>query len=107
MDFIIEEAEQAAKLVGTEITFCGTRWFIAEIEREHPKLDGDDGVCDFDTQTIYINEELHTHRKKLAVTHELLHVACESVGIEDDEELIRRIEHRIYELVQKFPSSYK
>lgn len=106
MDFIIEEADSYEKIEGYEVEFCGTTWTIVEVY-DHPKLDEDDGLCNFNSQTIYINAELHTHRKRLAVVHELLHVLCDSVGIDEDEELIRQMEHRVFELIKIFPEAYK
>lgn len=107
MDFIIEEADSGINLEGTVINFCGSQWFISEVPKEHSLLDGDDGVTDFNSETIFINEDLATHRKRLVVTHELLHVMFDSLGIEDDETLCRVLEHRVYELVRKFPEEYK
>ena len=91
---------------GYEVTFCGTQWFLVE---QQPELmdDEDDGKCDFNKQTIYINGDLHSHRKSLALVHEMLHVICDSVGLEDDEEIVRQLEHGVLELINVFPERFK
>lgn len=92
---------------GYDINLCGTEWFIQEVPKDHKELDGDDGVCNFNRQIIYINDELHSHRKSLALVHEMLHVVCDSIGLEEDEDTIRKLEHGVYELLNVYPDEYK
>jgi len=69
-----------------------------------------DGYTDFDKQRIYISKDLHPYRKGVTLTHELLHVIADSSGDYDDEaqeDYIRRIEHGVFELLDKFPDNYK
>ena len=93
------------KTEGYNVELCGTEWFISEtypVDEEKS-----DGITEFDDQTILINSELHSHRKALAVVHEMLHVVCESVGLDEDEELIRKLEHGVYNMINVFPEEYK
>lgn len=87
-----------------EIKFCNTTWTLLEIQPDD--LPDDDGVVEFDTQTIKINAALHPHRKRVALVHELLHILYDFVGVEKDEKLVRQLEHGIYELVHRFPEAY-
>jgi len=84
------------------VNFCGTTWDIIEDFRIE-----EDGICSFNNQTIRVNGARHTHRKGLSLTHELLHVIFDQAGIDDDEELVKRIEHGVYELINVFPEGYK
>ena len=90
---------------GYDVKLCGTEWFI--IERTPVDDEDSDGETKFNNQTILINSELHSHRKALALTHEMLHVVCDSVGLEEDEELIRKLEHGVYQMINNFPDEYK
>jgi len=102
---------------GYQVELCGTEWFVTEVSGERlvniQESKGetcelpDDGRCEFDNQTIMIRDDLHSHRKALALTHEMLHVVCDSVGIEDDEELILKLEHGVYQMINAFPDEYK
>lgn len=105
MDFVIEEAEQYSKSVGYEIELCGTKWFIKEDYPVDEEIS--DGITNFDKQEVVVNSELHSHRKSLAVVHELLHVVCDSVGLDEDEEIIRRLEHGVLQIVKGLPEEYK
>lgn len=90
------------RMVMVKIDLCGTQWTIVEDEY----ID-DDGECDFNTQTIRINPTRHPHRRNLALTHELLHVIFDYVGLQDDEQLVGSLEHHIYNLIKLFPEAYK
>lgn len=90
---------------GYELNFCGTTWWLKETTPVDD--DGSDGETDFNHQVISINSELHSHRKALAVVHEMLHVVCDSVGIQDDEEMIRGLEHGVLSIINAFPEEYK
>lgn len=98
---------------GIIVPFCGTRWGVIEVtplELEDEKdEDGKvpDGVCDFNNERILINKDLTLHRKRITLCHELLHVIYDYLGVEDDEELVRQLEHHIYALVEVFPCEYK
>lgn len=89
------------------LSFCGTEWEVKEVNNSFHLLKGDDGLCDFNTQTIYINKDRVKHRKGLTLVHELLHVVYDYVGVERDEKLVRQIEHHVYDLIKKFPEDYK
>jgi len=83
------------------LNLCGTDWDVKEGFIE------EDGRVDFNSQTIIINQDLHPHRKRLALTHELLHVIFDSNGIDDCEGLVAMLEHRVLELINVFPEEYK
>lgn len=87
----------------------GTEWEIKFVTRKFLEKRGDsetDGLCDYDNQTIYVNKDLHPHRKRLVATHELLHVLFDHVGINysesREEQLVLQLEHGVYELIKKF-----
>jgi Zn-dependent peptidase ImmA (M78 family) len=84
-----------------KVKLCGTTWTIEE------NANSDDGDCNFNLQTISINKSRHPHRKALSLTHEMLHVICDRAGIEEDEEMIKKIEHGVLELIKIFPEKYK
>jgi len=85
----------------TYVNFCGAKWDILENDK------ADDGYCNFNTQTISVNKNLHPHRRALSAVHELLHVLFDHVGVDEDEELIKKIEHSVLELIKIFPEKYK
>ena len=92
---------------GYEVEICNAKWFIKE---EYPEIDNeepDDGDTNFNKQVITINADLHTHRKSLAVVHELMHVVCDYIGLDEDEELIRKLEAGVLEIVQNIPDEYR
>jgi hypothetical protein len=91
------------------ITFCNIEWKIKELPSKHQLLDNGDteGTVDFNEQTIYLSKDLSPYRKALTLTHELLHIVNDFVGISDDEDLVKRLEHHIYDLVRVFPEDYK
>lgn len=86
------------------MNICNTDWTIFEQTFMDDECDGE---CDFDSQTIKLKKALCHHRKGLALTHELLHVIFDFIGVSDDEELVSRLEHHIYDLIKKFPEEYK
>ena len=88
------------------VNICGTEWKIEEVfEVDDDKSDGE---CDFDQQTIRIKETLHPHRKAITLTHELLHVIFDYMGlVGEDEPIVSMLEHHIYDLIKKFPEGYK
>ena len=66
-----------------------------------------DGVTKFNEEVILLNSDRTLHRKGLALTHELLHCLYDSIGVENDEKLVRQIEHGVYEMINSFPKEYK
>ena len=102
---------------GYDVELCGTTWFVVEATPDKMKEmqtkagddadNADDGRTDFDIQTIYINKNLHSHRKAVTLVHEMLHVVCDSVGLDEDEKIIRQLEHGVYNLLNVFPEEYK
>lgn len=100
------------------IPFLGTYWSVFETSKEHLKVMIDDdvnGFCDYDSQSILIDSEQTLHRKGLTLVHEMLHAVLDSVGIEDDkklvfrdsDDLIRRLEHGVFDMVNVFPKEFK
>lgn len=98
----------------TLVEICNAEWEIREVtartmKQKYGEEEALDGFCDYDTQTIYINKNLHPHRKAVTLAHEWLHVIFDYIGYtkKDEEDRIRNIEHLVYEMVQKFPEAYK
>jgi hypothetical protein len=100
------------------IPFLGTYWSVFETGKEHLRAMIDDdvnGFCDYDSQSILIDEDLALHRKGVTLVHEMLHAVLDSVGIEDDrklsfkdsDDLIRRLEHGVFDMVNVFPKEFK
>lgn len=92
------------------IPIFNTNWTVIELsdkEMEIAYQENLNGYCCFDDEVISINSDRTLHRKGLALTHELLHALFETVGVDKDEALIRKIEHGVYELINKFPKEYK
>ena len=92
------------------IPIFNSNWTVVELNDEEMKIvhgEDLDGECDFNNEIISINSDRTLHGKGLALTHELLHVMFDTVGVEKDEALIRKIEHGVYELINKFPKEYK
>jgi Zn-dependent peptidase ImmA (M78 family) len=96
----------------TLIQICNAEWEIREVKNRTMKRlnkgDSVDGLCNYDQQRIYINSELHPHRKKLALVHEWLHVIGDRSGLayRDDEKIVRAYEHGVLEMVDKFYEVY-
>jgi len=96
----------------TLVQICNAEWQILEVSnrtmKKHNEGEDADGLCNYDTQTIYINKELHPHRKRLALVHEWLHVIGDHSGLPytDDEKIVRSYEHGVLEMLQKFPEHY-
>jgi Zn-dependent peptidase ImmA (M78 family) len=93
------------------VDICNTEWRIIEASRDMMRELSDDevdGFTDFDTQSIYVNKDLHPYRKAVTLTHELLHVIIDYVNFksDDEEEFIGRFEHHVYDLVRRFPKEY-
>lgn len=88
-----------------KIKLFGTVWKIIEVPREELCLGGEiNGAAVMETQTIYIQEDMHPHRKQLTLLHELMHVLFDFVGLdlpeEKEEELVTRLEHGMLMLIQ-------
>ena len=103
---------------GIIVPFLGTSWVVIETNKEHLKAMIDEevnGFCDYDSQSILVDEDLALHRKGLTLAHEMLHAVLDSVGIEDDkklsfkdsDDLIRRLEHGVFDMVNVFPKEFK
>jgi len=94
-----------------KIPLFGTTWDIKYVtNKKMQELYGEDGtendydgMCDKDNQILYINRNLHPHRKNLAIVHESMHALCDHVGIpvgdEEEEKIIRHFEHGVLELI--------
>jgi len=92
------------------ITFCGTHWAVVEVTNEELLKIADedvDGYTDFNNEIIYINADRVLHRKRVILVHELLHVIADYVGIEDDESMVRALEHHVYDLLTVYPDEYR
>ena len=87
-----------------KINICNAEWEVLLKDLTDKESDG---LTEFNSQTIYIEKSLHPHRKAVTLTHELLHVICDYVGITEDEDLILRLEHHVYDLIKKFPEEFK
>lgn len=105
---------------GLAIRFLGTHWTIMELDNDVLKSvrgsdDDLEGFCDYDNEIVYVDWDLTPHRKGVCVVHELLHAVIDHAGLEDEQklvfkdsdDLIRRLEHGIYDLVNSFPKKYK
>lgn len=98
-----------------KITFCGCDWTIIEAPADHlRRMGGGDecfGVTSFREQTIYIDGDLPPYTKGVTLAHELCHVLLDYIGYstndEDEESLVRQLEHHLYSLVKVFPEEYK
>jgi len=96
----------------TLVEICNAEWEVREIKSDTIKQRMGyecDAYTDYDNQRIYLARELHPHRKGVALTHEFGHVILDFIGVPDEqhEDLIRKVEHSLYQLVQQFPEVYK
>lgn len=94
------------------VEICNAEWEIREINGktiERRMGYPCDAYTDYDKQKIYLARELHPHRKGVALTHEFGHVILDYIGVPDElhEDLIRKVEHSVYQLVINFPEKYK
>ena len=76
--------------------FCGSTWKVVYKKME------DNGECDFDNETIYINNTISNYRQQCALVHELLHVWYDYIGVNDNEELVCKTEHGVLGLILLF-----
>lgn len=73
----------------------GITWYISRVRSDSPMLMRSDGsitvgMCDRETQTIYISDALHGRFLRKVLLHEICHSAMFSYGIDmsvDQEEL--------------------
>ena len=73
----------------------GITWYMIRVRSDSPMLMRSDGsitvgMCDRDTQTIYISDALHGRFLRKVLLHEICHSAMFSYGIDmsvDQEEL--------------------
>ena len=89
-----------------------TQWTIKETPRkELEELVGEavEGMTDFDKQTIYLDADMHPHRKGVVLVHEALHVIYDRSGYncKKEEDNVRALEHGVYNLINKFPQKYR
>lgn len=98
----------------TLVDICNAEWEIREVTlktlQKHSESDDFlDGLCDYDNQRIYINKEMHPHRKAVTLAHEWLHVIIDYVGlgVVNEEKLVGALEHHVYQMVERFPEDYK
>jgi hypothetical protein len=103
----------------TLIEICNTSWEILEVKPDtlqrnfyhySVKKDELEGYTDFARSRIYVNSDMIEHRKRLVVVHECLHIIADRSGDYDmsaQEDYIRKLEHGVLELIQKFPDNYK
>ena len=100
----------------TLVDICAAEWKIVEVKRATLQKkygsseDELDGFTDYDNQTIYLNSDLHAHRKAVCLVHEWMHVIVDYVGApwnDAGEKEIRMLEHHIYNLIHTFPEEYK
>lgn len=96
----------------TLVQICNAEWEIREIKTSTIKKRlgyEADGYTDYDTQKIYVASDIHQHRKNVTIVHESGHVILDFLGVPSEmhEDIIRKGEHLIYELIQNFPMRYK
>ena len=73
----------------------GITWYMSRVRSDNPMLMRSDGsitvgMCDRETQTIYISDALHGRFLRKVLLHEICHSAMFSYGIDmsvDQEEL--------------------
>lgn len=75
-------------------------WRLKFVPWDDPNLIRDDtgsptlGMCDLNTRTIYINENLHGAKLREVISHELVHASLFSYGLQltlDQEELLAQL----------------
>lgn len=60
----------------------GAKWVVKYVHDNHPSLEGNDGICDKDTRTIFISEN-PSHRIRNVYWHEYGHAFLYECGIRD------------------------
>ena len=69
----------------------GLDWQIIIVSANHPKLKNKLGMCEADTQTIYLSDSIPNYKFKKVLCHEITHAAMFSYRVYmtiDQEELV-------------------
>ena len=96
----------------TTLRIGDAKWKVKELPRSKlEEIAGAmiEGMTDFDEQTIYLDADMHSHRKGVVLVHEAMHVMYDRSGYnhKDEEKNILAVEHGVYNLINKFPQKYK
>ena len=96
----------------SKLNLAGTVWSVKEVApetlEEIMEYECEAGIC-LTEQTIYLNRDLHPHRKAVALVHEALHLIYDRSGyqVPQEEKNIMALDHGVYELINKFPKKYR
>lgn len=76
-----------------KFNIAGIEYEVKEADIKTIDTDGSLGLCDYETQTIVVDESLPPQRKAQVIVHELMHALLLEAGYEDDhdEEFVQRM----------------
>lgn len=80
---------------------CGINYAI--LNKTAMEMEGRIGLANFNTQEIWIGEDFTTQTKRIAKTHEVLHIVSDAYGLDLTEHQVKHLTHALIALVEDNP----